>query len=41
MSAFSLCSLGALGLHGFEREVESMMDVHFEQASACLKEECS
>jgi hypothetical protein len=30
--AFSPCSHRALGLHGFEWEEESLMDVHFEQA---------
>jgi hypothetical protein len=35
--AFSSCSLGALRLHGFEWEEESLMDAHFEQASASLK----
>jgi hypothetical protein len=34
---FSPCSSRALGLHGFEREEESLMDVHVEQALACLK----
>jgi hypothetical protein len=36
-AAFSLCSPGALGPHGFEQEEDSLMDVCFEQASACLK----
>jgi hypothetical protein len=31
------CSLGALGLDGFEREEESLMYERIEQASACLK----
>ena len=29
-TAFSSCSPGALGLHGFEWEKESLMDVRFE-----------
>jgi hypothetical protein len=39
-AAFSLCSPRALGLLGFEREVESHLDVCFEEASTCLKWEC-
>jgi hypothetical protein len=36
-AAFFLCSPGALGLHGFEREEESLMLVCFDQASTYLK----